>query len=469
MAHNPMHHSRPSSQVKRVPIPLALLLHPVTNEFPYSNWFTDRQAAHGGIPLPLGADGFRICIEYVRAILRSPASDERMRMEAKRFAGEVYRINIGEFRSNWANGVDQHGTAPWLASSRTVNAEAGPSTSSIGRKRAAHFEDETPRVPLFHPTPPSTTSRRAREDGDGDEVMDMSSDSSGESVSTPSPERRRQLSGTTHQRASSAMKIAKTTNMRGQWREGSTFVPVPNSRGRLPPWHLPSIYNLATLRSLSDILLAMWLRFYDGDHAEMPATRYGREIALCTRLGVLWGGDRATESCPGSPPPQVSRSQPALSSPPATAMTRTATAPIITISPPTPGSSPPTSPEDPIGPLSAPPATPGYQYPSPSTHYSQTHPQSVALTYRHRRYSSAPAATASHTPETVADYRRPAHTPDEISTSPRRRPAFTPSPIAPSPISPTSVPTVGPSTPTSGYTYVVRHGFPYAVRWTANE
>jgi len=80
------------------------------------------------------------------------------------------------------------------------------------------------------------------------EAMDVDSDDNdsddrmmGAAPQTPSPERERRMriAGTSAQRAAAGMILAKQTNMRGQWREGSVLVPVPNARGWPPPADLP--------------------------------------------------------------------------------------------------------------------------------------------------------------------------------------------------------------------------------------
>jgi len=58
-------------------------------------WITDAQASHGGVRVPIDRDGFRMYFEYARAVLRSSASDSTTRLEAKRFAEEIYRVNLG--------------------------------------------------------------------------------------------------------------------------------------------------------------------------------------------------------------------------------------------------------------------------------------------------------------------------------------------------------------------------------------
>lgn len=113
-----------------------------------------------------------------------------------------------------------------ISSIASVSSVAGPSSSS-----APTFDDELMGE-------------------DEDEVMDMDADDDDyeqgehmviEHTTTPSPERERRMriAGTSSQRAAAAMLVAKTTNMRGQWRQGSLLVPVPNSRGRPPPSDLP--------------------------------------------------------------------------------------------------------------------------------------------------------------------------------------------------------------------------------------
>jgi hypothetical protein len=236
--------------------------------------------------------------------------------------------------------------------------------------------------------------------------------------------------------------------------------------------------------------LALWLRFYDSDVGN--DTRMGREIALCSCLGVMWSPSAPTSPglprsprspstssplaihtqlnnySPGSPPePEQGASsapasvgRPSPSPPPSepVGIERPRSVPAIAITPPTPTSSP-------QGPQSAPPASPPHTYATPSQFsysYSQTHPSSVAYTHRYRHHSASPNPRITipsnigwESPTTRANHARE----HLVSASTASTSEL---------ISPTSPITsdIPMTPPQSGYKTIMRNGVKYAVRWS---
>jgi hypothetical protein len=78
-----------------IPIPLSLLLHPLASEWPYAMWVMRAQASHGGVQLPMQSDGYHLYFECTRTVLRSALTDAKTELDARDFAAEIYRANLG--------------------------------------------------------------------------------------------------------------------------------------------------------------------------------------------------------------------------------------------------------------------------------------------------------------------------------------------------------------------------------------